>query len=789
MKFNIALVAAAWVAAVPAFALQGQVVDSKGNAINGATVSIAGKRAAVATDAQGNFQIKLDSAAELHIVAPGYVHKTVQINSSALNTPQRIVLAASILEQIDVVGIVLHASSIESALPVNVLAGADLRRKQAATLGDSLAGEVGVHSSFYGNIASTPIIRGLSGPRVLITQNSLDVSDVSRVGSDHSVTTEVSTAEQLEVLRGPATLFFGGGAIGGVVNVVDKRVPTTTETTGEWLLSHDSVNDQNLASVNLNSGTGNIAFHFDGFWREANNYDVPVSPELDEDHGERTVASTAEESEGYTVGSSVILDNGYIGLSYGRLERDHGIPGHSHGHEEEGEQANEMVTLNLKQDRYQLLGELTFDHKLLSAFNTRIGYTDYSHTEFEAGFAGTTFTNETSEASFELLHQPLADWRGGLVLDIKNSKFAAVGEEAFTPPSKTDSIAIALLEERHFRDVLLQMGARVEQVSIKSNAVRIAAVEFHHHGEAEHEEHEEHEAEHAAETFSFDENYTPFSLSAGAVWEFTPGYNIGASLSYAERAPSAAELLAFGPHIASGTFEIGALFEAHEDDEAVHFERIANTPEMEKSTNLDLSFRKFEGNVGLILNAFYNKVDNYYAQFNTELFAETGHGHHEEEGDEDGHARELPVFLFKSADATLYGFEAQGVWQLNEQLKTTVFADYVRAELNNGGNLPRIPPRRVGASVDYAWNPISANLSWTHFGRQNKVTAPETSTDGYNWINANINYRLPFNQTELTLFIKVENLADEAARVHTSFLKDQAPRPGRNIRLGIRGTF
>ncbi len=804
MKLKLLVLAAITWVSTSAFALEGKIVDTDGKAIPGALVKVVGKNVSTRTDEQGSFMLDTDTTAELHVSAPGFVHQTVFIEASETDNAQRIVLTQSVIEQVDVIGIPLHASNIESAMPIDVLAGEELRNKQAATLGDSLAGEVGVHTSFHGNVASTPIIRGLSGPRVLITQNSLDVSDVSRVGPDHSVTSEVATAEQVEILRGPATLFFGSGAIGGVVNVVDRRVPTDTQTWGEWLLSYDSVNEQELASFNLNTGAGNVAFHLDGFWRESDDYDVPVSPDIDEASDERTVANTAEESNGYTLGTSYILHNGYVGLSYGKLDRDYGIPGHGHGEEahDEGEHEGgeaheedeeEQVTLGLEQDRYQLLSELTFDHAFFSAFNTRVGYTDYTHTEFENGSVGTTFANETTEAKIELLHQPLAGWHGGIVLDYKNSDFSALGEEAFTPPSETDAFAIALLEERHFGDVLVQMGARFEQVSIKSDEVSIADVEFRLRDEEEGEPEEPGEEEHEAEVLAFDEDYNPFSVSVGAVWDFTPGYNVGISLSHSQRAPSAAELLSFGPHIGTGTFEIGALFDAHEEAGELHFEPITSTPEMEKSNNIDLTFRKFEGKVGIILNAFYNQIENYYAQFDTGLLAEAGHGHEEEGGtegeEEHDHASELPVFLFQSADASLRGFEAQGVWQINSHFKTAIYADYVRAELDDGGNLPRIPPMRFGASLDYAYERVSANVSWTRYSDQDDVATLETETDGYDWIDANINYRIPFGATELALFVKAENLTDEEARVHSSFLKDLTPRPGRNFRVGIRGTF
>lgn len=771
----------------PVYALDGQISDSAGKAIAGASVHVVGQSLSTTTDNEGRFQLDINTAAQLHVTAPGFVHKNISVNAEQLDQSQRIALARSIIEQVDVVGIPLHASTLESAIPITVLAGEELRNKQAATLGDSLAGEVGVHTNFHGNVASTPIIRGLSGPRVLITQNSLDVSDVSRVGPDHSVATEVSTAEQVEVLRGPSTLFFGSGAIGGVVNVVDKRVPTDTETRGEWQVGHSSVNDQNQASFNVNSGIGNIALHADGFWRESSDYDVPVSPEIDEDEGERSVSSTGEDSEGYTVGASYLLDNGYVGFSYGRLDRDYGIPGHGHGEEEGGEEEEEeVVSLDLKQNRYQVISELSLDHDFFSEFKARAGYTDYEHTEFENGESGTSFSNETTEIKLELLHRPFYGWNGGLVFDYKDSEFEATGEEAFAPPSDSTTFAVALVEERHFGDVLVQLGARVEHVEIDSNDVSIADVEFFREGD-DHDDDDDDGDDHSDETFAFDESYTPFSLSAGAVWEFKPGYNVGISISHAQRAPSAAELLSFGPHIATGTFEVGALFETHEEGDEIDFEVVGSTPKMEKSNNIDITFRKYEGDVGIILNAFYNEVDNYYAQFDTNLLAEVSHEH---EGDDDAEeGEETPVFLFQSEDVTLTGFEAQVVWQVNSRLRTTVFSDYVRAELDDGGDLPRIPPLRFGASVNYVQDRFSGNLSWTRYDDQNDNAEFETDTDGYNWVTANINYRMSFNDSDITLFVRAENLTDDEARVHSSFLKDQAPRPGRNIQVGIRSSF
>lgn len=781
-----------------AYALDGTVIDGSGNAVPDALVEIVGSKDNYKTDENGSFTID-DAVTEIHITAKGYSHQIVTLND--LNEPLVVTLNRSVIEQVDVKGLPFHASAIESAQPISVLSGETLRNQQASTLGDSLDGLVGVHTSFYGNVASSPIIRGLDGPRVLITQNSLDVSDASRVGPDHIVASEVSTAEQIEVLRGPATLFFGSGAIGGVVNVVDNRIPSSAETYGEWSVSHDTVNSQELGSFSVNTGVNDFAFHVDGFWREADEYEVPVAADIDDEEstGDYVVENTAEESQGYTLGTSYLLDNGFVGVSYERFERVYGIPGHSHGEEEheedehdheEEESHDDGVYADLEQDRYQLISELDIDNGWLSAINSRLAYTEYTHAEIEDGAVGTRFSNEATEMKVDLLHQPLDGWNGGLVVHYKASDFSAVGEEAFTPPSETENFALALIEERHFGDVLVQLGARVETVTINADEVLLPELEVHGHDEEEAEdEHDHDEATSVTRVFAVEHEFTPFSFSAGAVWDFKPGYNVAASLSRSERAPSAAELLSFGPHIGTGSYEIGALFDLHEEDGESHFELNEASIDMETSNNIDLTFRKYEGDVGIILNVFYNQINNYYYQSATGYFAETGHEHEEESSEEDSHEDELPVYLYTSADVNLYGFEAQSIWQITPSLKTTVFADYVRAELDGDGYLPRISPMRVGARFDYQWGDVASYISWTNYADQNDVADLETATDGYNWVDAAVSWTFPVASSELVLFAKVENLTDTEARVHTSFIKDVAPKPGRNFSIGLRGSF
>jgi iron complex outermembrane receptor protein len=760
--------------------VQGVVRDEQGQPISNATLDVVGSNLQIHTNTRGEFSLSVQTGkeVELHVKAPTFMHKTFHLAQG--DKPAELVLSSTAMEVVNVIGLPWHASNMESAQPVTVLGGEQLRDRQASTLGETLKNEVGVHSSYYGPVASSPIIRGLEGPRVLITQNGLDAGDASRVGPDHAVATEASTARQIEILRGPATLFYGSGAIGGVVNIVDDRVPQGTDTYGEWRLEHDSVANGKLVSASGNTGVGNVGLHVDGFWREADDYKIPGAAEADHDEGHAEhsdngrLANSASEAKGFNLGTSAILDSGFVGVSYGHLERQYGIPGHGHA----GETVD--VYADLKQDRVQLLSELSLDDEWFSALNTRFGFTDYEHSEIENGAVGTTFNNESQEARLDLFHHPIADWRGALSLHYKHTDFSAIGEEAFTPPSTTSTIALALMEERHFGDVLVQLGARIEQVKISADNMQVDLNEHHH-------EDGEHEREYL-NVYSIDQESTPFSASAGLVWDFTPGYNIAFSYTHAERSPSAAELFSFGPHIGSGLYEVGALLQVVEDEPGeFHFDLARADIKQETSNNIDLSLRKFEGDFGFILNAFYNNIDNYYYLADTGMTRESKHDHAEEHGEgEHGHSDELPVFIYQARDANLYGFEGEIIWQLAAPFKLSLTNDYIRAQLDEGGDLPRIPPLRVGARGEYEIGNWRAELSGQHYFEQDQTAAFETSTDGYTLIDAQVSYQL---SEDLKIYLKGHNLTDEYARVHASFLKDKAPLPARSFALGISGNF
>jgi iron complex outermembrane receptor protein len=785
--------------------VKGTVINNEGKAVAGATVKVMGTNNVATTNEQGLFTLEVKPGSyELHVVAENFVHENVDVDiTENKDETLSVSLDKSAIEIIDVSATPFHSSNIESALPITVLHGESLRMRQENTLGDTLSKEVGVHSNFHGGVASTPIIRGLDGPRVLVTQNGLDAGDASRVGPDHAVSTETSTTERVEVLRGPATLFYGSGAIGGVVNLVDERIPRSTDTKGEWLAEHNTNNEQTLVSGSINSGVGNVAVHADGFYRESEDYQTPKKNGIDE------VANSAAESSGFTLGTSYLLDNGFVGISYQTLDQKYGIPGHSHGDEDIA------VLADLTQNRFQLLSELNFESNVIKSLKTKVAYTDYRHSELEVGIVGTTFDNETTEVRFELLHQDFLDWRGGLSLHYKQSDFTAVGAEAFTPPSESNSIALAWIEERHFGDVLLQLGARIERTEITAAKVRLPELELfedhddheedhdshddhtgedhsgHDHNEHDHHEHDNHTTQGMTRNFNVEHVFTPVSFSAGLVWDFTDGYNLGLSLSHSERAPSASELLSFGPHIGTGSYEVGALFTLHDDHgEAAHFGLTDHDIVMETSNNIDLSLRKFKGDFGFIFNAFYNQIDDYYYEQATGLSAGDGHDHsghdHESHGEEE---HTLPLFIFTAQDVILHGFEAQAVWQITDEFAWRVQGDIIRARLDAGGELPRTPPARISTELSYQGESISADIFVSNYFEQTRTALLESSTDSYVMIDANVNYHFTLGQHDLAVYLKAKNLTDEYAQVHTSFLKDLTPLAGRSLAIGIRGSF
>ena len=767
----------------------GKITDDKNQPIENAAVHVHGKDQGVKTNAQGEFSIDVDSQSQLHVSKDNFIDSRIAVNENSNNVT--VSLTPTSVETVVVYASALHKNSLEMISPVSVLSGDELKNKSKATLGETLKGLPGVNASYFGPVSSSPIIRGLDGPRVKITQNGLDASDASRIGPDHATSSDSLAAEQIEVLRGPSTLLYGSGAIGGVVNVVDNRIPTSNldDLTGAAEYSHDTVSNSNTVAAKLETGNDGFNFHFDGTKRSGDDYETPTFNITDEDGDVEThnsVENTFIDSDTFNVGTSYVGDHLTVGFSYGSIETDYGIPGHEHhDHDHEGEteeehdehadeEEEESVYAHLEQDRWQGLISYALDNNWIENINLRVGYTDYKHSEIEDGEIGTTFKNETTEARLNVEHK-LAQWHGMMGYHYSESDYDAIGEEAFTPASVTTTHALYLLEEREFGDVTLELGARIEDYEITSTITESE----HAHDHDEEEDHDEGEEE----SIAYSESFTNVSASAGAIWQYTPGQSVALSLSHSERAPLSAELLSNGLHIATGTYELGLGY--HIEDNEVHFE--PEDIKQEKSTNLDFSFRRFSGDFGYTVNFFYNDIKNFYYQQNTGLVYD------EEDGLESAigaHDDAVAVYQFASKDAELYGVEFDVHYQIDPNAMVKVFGDSTRAKLKDDeGNLPRIPANKLGSELQYNVGDLQLTLTGTHYFEQDNISAYETKTDGYTIVDAQANYQLSLGAVDTQLYLNIDNITDELGFVHSSFIKDKAPLPGRNFRFGIRGYF
>lgn len=829
-------------APVYATTVTGKVTDTAGQPVSGAEVKIEGTRRVAYTDEKGMY--RFDDVQQphihLHVYSKEHIHGDNDLGDVSADQNVDFVLQPSSVENIVVTANALQTSVLESVTPVTVISAEKLRKVEAPTLGETLKNSPGVHSTYFGPVSSSPIIRGNDGPRVRIVQNGLDVSDVSRVGPDHNVATTLAGATQVEILRGPATLQYGSGAIGGVVNVVDNRIPQyqVEGVSGEAEVSYSTVNEGKFTRGDVTGGSGNWAWHVDGFYRDTENADIPgfasIDPDEDEPNGE--LESSAMETSNIVAGLSYVAEEGYFGFAVEKLDNEYGVPGHSHGHgeeehddhdeddhEEEGhdEHGEEGVLLDVDMTRYQMAGEWHSPVQGLTNLKFAASYTDYEHAEIEDGEPGTIFTNETSDIRLTAYHEEINGWHGVFGLQFNHSDYNAVGEEAFTPANTTSNFALYVVEQKKVGDVTFELGGRLERTSLDADdseiELEIAHEEHHdehdehdeHEGE-EHDDHDEHEGEEHEEhelAFSFpDYDFTSLSLSAGANWEYSEGHSVAVTLSRSERAPSQQELFSAGQHLATQSYEVGLVFDM--DDEG-HIEESLNDVKEEVSTNLDITFRKFTGDWGYSVSFFYNQADDYIFQTNTGLIALSEHGHdehedemdmhedehehedehddehgHDEHGDEEG----LPVYYFQQADADIWGFEAETYVDLSDTLRLTVFGDYIRAEIE-GDNLPRTPPMRFGSELSYVNDGLTADVGFTWYDDQKHVASFETATDGYTLINASVQYEFASQGVDWVLFARGENLTDEEARVHTSFLKDQAPLPGRNFTMGVRALF
>ena len=672
------------------------------------------------------------------------------------------------------VSVPLHKKTAETALPVTVLSGDDLSRAAASTIGDTLGNTPGLANASFGPAVGQPVIRGQQGARVTVLQNGTTSADASNLSADHAVSVEPMLADSIEVLRGPATLLYGGGAIGGVVNVVDNRIPTTLPDapSGGIEYRHNTASNLDSLVARGDAAAGNFAFHGSALYRDWDDLKIPGYAVREDDHeshdeegehgeGEHEegdkgrIHNTAGRTKSLTLGSSYHFEQGFFGLAVNRLENEYGIPPGAHGehdeeeHEEgehdeeeheEGDEHGEDISLDVEQTRYD--GALHWHEPLagLEVLRGFLTYTDYEHAEIEGnGEIGTLYSNDSWEGRLELVHVPLGNFHGVIGLQTVDGEFSALGEEAFVPVTDNSGFGIFLLEDYHNGDWTFEFGLRYDRDERDPDS-----------------------------SIAPRRKFDAYSGSGSVLWDVASDWQIGVAVSKAERAPAAEELYSnvegqnpqdWVVHAATGAIELGDV-----------------DLEVEASNNMDVSLDwRADGHFATI-TLFYNDFRDYIGLLTT--------------GQE---VDEVPVYVYNQQDAEFYGVEINSEFRLTQlagsDLRLGLFGDSIRGELDSGADVPRMPPLRVGGRLSWGSEQWELWASVQDVADQDRPGNNEASTEGYTRWDLGVEYRLPTGGGDTLAFVKFNNLTDEEIRLSTSFLRDVAPEAGRGIEAGIRYSF
>ena len=608
--------------------------------------------------------------------------------------------------------------------PSAVLTGPELDDRRGNTIGETVNQIPGVQSSYFGAGVGRPIIRGLEGSRVQVLEGGISSLDLSGASNDHAVTIDPFLADQVEVLKGPSTLLYGAGAIGGVVNVVDGRIPETPVdgVHGRAQLEGNTVNDEKNGVARIDAGNGEFAVHGDYVRHFADDYDIPGGGTLlNSDVSTRSSAGGV----GYT-GSSA-----FAGVSVSQFETHYGIPvGPS---DEPVDPDLETVRIDMRQTRVDLKAGLLQPTSWLDRVTLRYGHNDYEHVEHAVDEAeGTLFKNKGYEARLEAVHAKFGAWRGSFGIQYGDRDFSAVGEETIVPNTAIKETGVFLVEEANYEPLKLQLGARYDNNKL-------------------------------APLTGSEVTFNATSLSGGATWDFTDHWHVALNLDRAQRAPDEEALFVYGAHDATGSFEIG-------------------DPNLQKETanQIDIALHYHSDDVQASIGTYYNRFDDSI------YLAETGQTDPEEG---------LPIRQWSQHDATFHGFEGEAKFKLAEsnewgRFDLRAFADTVRAKLTDGaGNLPRIAPARIGATLMWKRDVWRASLGAIRYAKQDDVAPFETPTDGFTLVNAHLSYDFKAGPADWELFLDGMNLTNQEARMATSFLKDRAPLPGRAVMFGVRSFF
>ena len=617
------------------------------------------------------------------------------------------------------------------------LSGLELSQSGQGSLGETLNSLPGVSSTYFGPNASRPIVRGLDGDRIRVLSNSGASLDVSALSYDHAVPLDVLSVERIEVLRGPASLQYGGSAVGGVVNVIDNRIPRTPfqGVLGKAQAQSGSGNGERSVGALLETGSGRRVLHVDAFDRKTDDVKVPQnlacskpgSPVL-----AMRICNSDSTSKGGAVGGSLFFDQGFLGLAVNEYKSNYGTV------------AEDEVTIDMYSKRVALEGQWKPLSGLWQSVQAQASQTRYQHTEFDAGAPGTVFANQGHDFRLQGRHRSWAGWEGAWGWQSEAGHFSAAGDEAFAPYSRTQTQALFVLEELSFDKARWSWGLRREQVKVRSFGNPDPSVDRFETG---------------------DRKFTPQSFALGARFELSPQWLWTVNAAHTQRAPKDYELFANGPHIATAAWERG--------DSALG---------LEKSGSVDLGLEWQVGANKAALTAFQSRFSNFIGLLGTGLVDQ-----------ESG----LPIQNYQGVRARFSGFEASGQVRLMQSagsLDLGLKADLVRA-VNQSLNepLPRISPLRMGANLRYAQGPLTAHLGLDAYAAQNRVPVGSMVTAAYTLWHGGLGYRQKMELGSLNWFVRVDNLSNQwaysASSILTSTAPGKAPLPGRSVKFGVVANF
>lgn len=641
----------------------------------------------------------------------------------------------------------LGKTADELVQPTTVLSGAELDRKRAATIGETLENEPGISTTDFGPGAGRPVIRGQAGPRVDILENGIGSLDVSDVSPDHAVGIDTAHARQIEVLKGPATLLYGSRASGGIVNVINDRLPVdvTDGLHGSLDAEYGSNGDSRNGTTEIGYGIGHSQFHLDASARKSEEYDIPGSANVDGSGSQGYLANSRSQAQSGALSYGYIDGGNSLSFAVSTFNTVYGLP------------AEETAFIDLDQTRYDAQGILNKPLPGIDSIKIRGAYNSYTHIEFEGpGEPGTQFFNKQNDERIEVVHAPILGWRGVFGVQHDFRRFAGVGEEGFVPPTHTLQLGAFLIEERPWAYGKLEAGVRVERDTNKP--------------------------EEGADLPN--RNFTPVSASFGSIFNLAKDYHLKLYYSHAQRSPVPEELYSFGPHGATATFERGL-----------------NDAKIETANNFEIGLDHHDQRLSWEGNVYYNSIHNYlYLAENDQGLNADGTGTPNADGiadrvDEQGNFdpdSEIRLVNYLQANTRFYGIEGQASYLLIQSpysLSLRGFGDKVIGELNNGSKLPRVTPARFGLGVDGKYRHYSLSVDYTRVFKQDDIASLETETGGYNMLGFTAAYGFRLSEKALSdseVYIRGRNLLDDDARRATSFIKDVAPLPGASVFLGFR---